>query len=559
MTTNNLIQTLKESGQDYEFYPTTSKMIETIACRIFNERSEDAYFHNSFWGPSEKYKTTIYDKVYLYQNKSSVDILDIGAGNGNFKSEFEKFVDGIETKDHFHYEHCSFYGIEKSRILLERLMENGYSIIGTDFDEITLIDKGADIVFCNPPYSVYENWTYRIITEISADYIFLIIPERWKENPRIKKCLEETNSEVEILMEGDFLEAERSARAKINVLLIKRNLKENECFDRWFEQTFEPAQEMKPESDEEHTQRLGNEMVQAESQIDYLVNSYNGEMQKLLDNYRAICKLDSELLEEIGLKKEQIKKSFLEKINGLKKVYWTTVFNKLEPITYRLTYRTRSELQDRFVRKRSVDFTAGNIYMILIWVCKNASEYYDDQIRDFYLNLSDDENVIPYKSNQRVFKREEHRWSVRYGETPKDPYLLDYRIVTRNSVIKHDFDYYNWDMRHANLHDLIAIARTMGFTISGQNDVRNYGEKGLVFDGSDHIFCEFRIYKNGNTHLKLNREFVTALNVYIGRKFGWLKDKSDIAKNFPEDVVKQAEKYFDYSTAITMNNVPLLN
>lgn len=549
---NALIETLKEAGQDYEFYPTTPEMLDVIVKRIF-EKSEN-YEEWDHW--SQKMwtgKRTLFEQIQRYFN-NAIDILDIGAGAGAFKKAFDKYVEGIESESR-RWNFYNFYAIEKSRILLERLMDAGYSIVGTDFDESTLVSKSADIVFCNPPYSVYENWTCRIISEIQADYIFLIIPERWKENKRIAKLLKETRAKVEILWKGDFLDGERAARAKVEILLIKRRLHTDELFDRWFDETFQPAQEVKEESSEEKSERLGNEMIQAENQIDYLVNSYNGELERLIQNYRAICSLDSALLKEIGLKKESIQKSFLEKINGLKKTYWNTVFTKLAPVTDRLTYKTRDKMRERFTAKQSVDFTAGNIYALLIYVCRKASDYYDEQITDFYLGISDEENVKPYKSNQRVFDKEQHRWHYRWNEPENfDPYMLDYRIVTQSSVVSK----MEQIKEKRQIHNLKAVANTMGFTIGDFTPTYRYGQKGLIYDGNGKVFCEFRIYKNGNTHLKLCREFVTALNVYIGRKFGWLKDKSDIVREFEPDQVPVAEQYFNFTPAITVSDTKLL-
>lgn len=547
-----LIETLKESGQDYEFYPTTPEMLDVVIERIF-AKTHPYEFWDSWTRQILKGKRTLYEELQAHYN-DPVDILDIGAGAGAFKKAFDRHVKGMESESR-RWNFYNFYAIEKSRILLERLMDAGYSIVGTDFDESTLVSKSADIVFCNPPYSVYENWTCRIISEIQADYIFLIIPERWKENKRITKLMKETRADVEILWKGDFLDAERAARAKVEILLIKRRLHTDELFDRWFEETFQPAQEVKEESSEEKSERLGNEMVQAENQIDYLVNSYNGELERLIQNYRAICSLDSTLLKEIGLKKDAIKKSFLEKINGLKKTYWNTVFAKLAPVTDRLTYKTRDKMRERFTAKQSVDFTAGNIYALLIYVCRKASGYYDEQITDFYLSISDEENVKPYKSNQRVFDKEQHRWHYRWNEPEKfDPYMLDYRIVTRHSVLSKMEEI----TEKRQIHNLKAIANTMGFTIGDFTPTYRYGQKGLIYDGNEKVFCEFRIYKNGNTHLKLCREFVTALNVYVGRKFGWIKDKSDIVREFEPDQVPVAEQYFNFTPAITVNDTKLL-
>ena len=79
MTTLSTVSKLKQSGQDFEWYPTTDAMIEVV----FNDIKKDR--------PDTKH------------HQESVSILDIGAGNGKvfnvlnrLKDEYKKTIDSYE-------------------------------------------------------------------------------------------------------------------------------------------------------------------------------------------------------------------------------------------------------------------------------------------------------------------------------------------------------------------------------------------------------------------------------------------------------------------------------
>lgn len=122
-----------------------------------------------------------------------------------------------------------------------------------------------DLIFCNPPYSAYAEWTKRIIAESNCKYIYLVIPERWKEDAEIRKTIETIGVEAEAIGSFDFLNAERSARAKVDVVFIdKTKVPTDNAFDRWFDETFkmrdkEEKSEWKIE--EEKEKDIKNELV----------------------------------------------------------------------------------------------------------------------------------------------------------------------------------------------------------------------------------------------------------------------------------------------------------
>ncbi len=134
MSTFALVNLLKENNQDFEFYPTTKEMIESI------------YFDLAQKGRQSKFYS----------------VLDVGAGHGGF---FEKFKQiRKEVKDHnisvgcsededWHYKEnheeifnkikpkadlSGKFAIEKSEILINQLPTN-VMLLGTDFWEQTLM------------------------------------------------------------------------------------------------------------------------------------------------------------------------------------------------------------------------------------------------------------------------------------------------------------------------------------------------------------------------------------------------------------------------------------
>ena len=123
---NQLVTEIKQNNEDWEWYPTTSEIVDALKSHIEQIEKRD------------------WNRDWTYNGK----VLDIGCGNGCF---FEKLC-----TDKF--KHVQKFGIEKSNILAEQLPED-VIILGSDFNEQTLIDKKVDMIFCNPPYSEYDLWT----------------------------------------------------------------------------------------------------------------------------------------------------------------------------------------------------------------------------------------------------------------------------------------------------------------------------------------------------------------------------------------------------------------
>lgn len=211
-TVNQLVAEIKENNEDFEWYPTTPEIVRAFALYVksWNHVRDDCGYSGS--------------------------ILDVGCGNGGF---FQKLC-ADET-----FKNIDKYGIEKSIILSEQLPED-VVLLGTDFNQQTLIDKKVDIIFCNPPYSEYDTWAEKIILQGNCKAIALVIPTRWASNERIKYALERRNMKAEVVGTYDFENAERKARATVDLIFISAKVNRlyasaetlKDPFDLWFDDTF---------------------------------------------------------------------------------------------------------------------------------------------------------------------------------------------------------------------------------------------------------------------------------------------------------------------------------
>jgi len=127
--TAQLVLQLKQAGQDQEWYPTDPRMIQAVLR----------------WIP---------------QDASS--IMDIGAGDGRVLAMLAE-----KCKD------ATLYGIEQSSILVNAQPENVIPI-GTDLFEQNLSCLPVDYIFCNPPYSQFDEWACKIISEGDTIHDFLL-------------------------------------------------------------------------------------------------------------------------------------------------------------------------------------------------------------------------------------------------------------------------------------------------------------------------------------------------------------------------------------------------
>lgn len=368
-----------------------------------------------------------------------------------------------------------YMAIEKSQILINNMPEEVF-VMGTDFNEQTLLDKKADIVFSNPPYKEYSYWSEKIIKEANAKAIYLVIPQRWDNQENIIQAIKKRNATHTIVGEFDFLNSEdRAARAKVVLLKVEMpdiHSRHNiDPFNLWFNECFKfEAQENQDEDrynyrkydedwNKKRKEQIENQIVKAGDLVTALVELYNQELDKYLNNYRLISQLDAEVLKELNVKQDGLREALKVKIEGLKNLYWKEIFDNLSEITNRLTSKSRNRMLETLRSNTSIDFTKSNIRSVVIWAIKNAPKYYDAQLLQVYDNLTNADSARLYVSDKRFASDD---W--RYYRNCDSKYKLDYRIVVsghRNSSDDGELS----DNQMEYLRDLIVVGRNLGFNV----------------------------------------------------------------------------------------------
>ena len=111
------------------------------------------------------------------------------------------------------------------------------------------------------------------------------------------------------------------------------------------------------------------------------------------------------------------------------------------------------------------------------------------------------------------------------------------------------------------LDDICTIANNLGFQPETNREVPSeYSKKYIIKQKNGEILFNYRIYKNGNTHVRFNVELAKAMNVEVSRLLGWIRSAEDIKEEFPEELAVGAEKYFKLNSYISIsdNNIKLL-
>lgn len=532
LSVNATIKDLKESNTDFEWYPTTDKMIDAV----------------------------INDVMTARDYKLARSILDVGAGDARVLEAFY---------EHPNLDFTDFFGIEKSPSHVSR-WDTRYTFIGGNFYESDVAANSVSVIFSNPPYGDFERWAARLIQTSYAKVIYLVLPARWRNSQVINNSLKGRGLYAKTILSDNFITADRKARAVVEVVRVTSDkffdenyikkfmtkchiektyysyfFNTNEAsdpIDAWFSETFPNLAGQKTnkgESTKESSQKAivpDVEATKKESTIDELVAAYEAQANRVLSNYKALDNMDRELFFELGIGLETIKNTLKDRMESLRNQFWNKFVHNYEPITNRLTRKYQDKVYENLIeRAKTIPFNATNALIITQSVIRLSNEYADDQVKDFFYELSNPKYVTLYKSNKKVFADNNWRYSQASSERA-NRYTLDYRII-QSCLFGLSADRYNdfkfYDVNQV-LSDICTVARLIGMQISPAQSTAAMLKKDV--SAGERITVNYRKFKseeetelfaikfftNTNQHIFLSKEFAMRLNIYIGKLLGWV-------------------------------------
>ena len=527
------LRKVQAAGEDFEWYPTTAEIIAALKRDLSYTIRGD--YHRG-------------DHAFL----------DIGAGNGKVLSAVGD-IEGIGQ----------LYAIEKSHALID-LMPKEIFILGCDFWHTSLIDKDVRLIFSNPPYSRFGEWSVKIIREApAAATIYLVIPERWEKAALLEAEIKHREATQKILGTFDFASAEdRQARAKVHLVKIQlkrvdryeRQDPDNDPFTRFFNETFtftETDEDERPFEEKLADTQLVNRM----NFIEALCHLYDARMLELQRNYQAICGIPTDILEEFDIKKPGLVKSLKMKLATAKKEYWSRLFDGMEEISSRLTKKSRRVIQELMQSQTGIDFNRDNCYAVVLWVIKNANGYFDSQLVETYEEMIEHANVENYISNKRIFTWNRFTYSSQIEEN-----ATHFRLKVGHRMVLHRCGGLEtrWGDRRGIseracdfIGDLLTVAGNLGFTIFDRaprehefddSTARVYRFRGA--DGQGESLIRMRAFQNNNLHVQFHPDFIHALNVQHGKLKGWLRNDAEASREL-EIPIEVAAKHFQPGFRLT--------
>ncbi|UKA04466.1 DUF4942 domain-containing protein [Photobacterium damselae] len=510
--TSRLVDKLKANNEDFEWYPTTDEIISQIGNYVRKN-----------WNEKE---------VQINNRTNITSILDVGAGDGRVLEALGQVFNISKSGN--------LFAIEKSTILQGEL-PNHIFVIGSDFNEQSLMDKHIDFTYSNPPYKLFESWMVKILSE-SDGFICMTVPSRWIEKQSIMNVIEERDYDYEIFYQTNFFDADRSARCSVDVIMFSP--RSHGAFSDWFntEFTFKKCGvDSDLEEIEKQASKKRNTLIAKNGLVNALVDFYNDEISDLQATYRNLFELDPTLLAEIGVRKDDLLSILKLKIKGIKKKYWSELINGLDEINSRLTDKSREKVISTLNNNTSVDFCVSNIHAVVLWCIRNANTHIDEQIVSLFETLMTEKAVHRYKSTKRTFVDGDWKYNK---NAQNERFYLDYRFVSNN------MSYYSKDVfgrvcvpteiadkTIEHIRNICVVANTLGFPQSEEctklEDLNLDFNQAFVLEYKDSKTKEikplvkFRLYKNHNIHFNFSPLFMAKLNVEFGRLKGWVADKKE--------------------------------
>ncbi|CAH7189854.1 conserved hypothetical protein [Vibrio chagasii] len=553
-----IVKEIANSSEDYEFYPTTTEIIDTLVSDL------DKHFSNAN------------------------SFLDIGAGDGrvlsailkskkpsHLSSEFSKSL--FFGDYHTNRKPLELMAIEKSRKLIDVLPAEIFPV-ANDFFNTTLMSIDATVTFSNPPYSIYVQWVMKVLSETRSKAVYLVIPISWKDNKHIADKINERNATVTELGRFSFKDAERKAKVETSLLRIELPYDDdnkNQPLHKWvkenilYSEAFDQTNEKQPISSLLSSQCSGKgPLVNGSDYVSSLLELYQQQSTRLLEDFKAVNSLSKAAIDALNLNVINVSRRMNDAINNLKQEFWHELFSRLDSIYLNLPSSRIHGFKSLLMKRTVADFSEENIRNLLSWINNSITMFDSEMFEDVIGGFMNGVNTQRYKSNKSTFI--DANWRYKADKNKNSQYMLQTkRIVYSETTLSQGI---NEDGKllsslHNVVQDMLVIANNRRYDTSKSFDILNQhawaSGKPLEFhyhnseSGEDEILFTVKAFKKANLHFHFNERLINEINVEWGRLKGWVSSAKQASDEMGIDI-EECIEIFDKQASNRIQNNPLL-
>ena len=487
--------------------------------------------------------------MYSFIDWNTVDtILEPSAGSGNLIEN----IPSIKKSKTRHSNNCDIDCIEINENLRYILKGKGHRVVFDDFTKFHS-DKHYDLIIANPPFANGDSHLLKAINiqEVYGGQICFLLNAKTLKNPysntrkELMRKLNIYNAKIKYVTNG-FSNAMR--KTDVEIAIIYLNIPAPKTYHSNIYDGLKRASEI------ENNEFIPNELAITDYIAD-LITKYNLEVKYTIAVSRELDNLNRYALNSISVINLSSNNSDFSINKALKHIrykYWHYLFKQTK-FTSHLTNNLQEHYFNIVNEMENYEFNMFNIKQVLVEMNSQLKEALNDTIMSLFNKMTAEHTYYEAcQNNIHYYNGWKSNKAHKIGKKVIIPFnaynywgdcLSEYECLNFLKDIEKVLDYIN-----PNSEDYTSIEHILK-TANKLNKTRNINFK--------YFMCSF--YKKGTVHITFTNQLVIdMLNIYAGRKNGWLppsygKKAYTNLSNEEKNVIDSFQSREEYETVCTEN------
>lgn len=469
--------------------------------------------------------------VALIDNDVKGLILEPSAGTGNLADAFVKSRSRGWGKFDSRDVHCIEISPERAAVLRDK----DYSVIWDDFMTFTPLTPYSAVIM-NPPFHDGAKHFLKALKILAPDgEIACLLNAETIRNPfsNERKDLIRQLEESEKYSVDFFQNAFENTDVEVALVYAKKKAASKRCV------TFDDFKKS---------------IVEEKQQEDFQALARHGEINGLIDNYRAEVQAAFKLFDEItnfnrvSLTNNSYDAIFEIKINygrnradivrAINKNYWTYLLFSQE-LSRLLTHDARCSYYSKINEMAEFEFNERNILRLKMDLTKNLLENIDAAIMKTWETFTSRFAFTDYSKNIHYYN----------GWITNKAYKVNQKVI----IPLNAFDRYDGRFQPfygGTASELSDIEKAMNYLDCGRTESADMEENirfAQTYGGTRNIdtkYFKVTLYKKGTCHLTFkDLNLLKKFNLYCGKRFNWLPD--DYGRKRYDDLTEKEKAVAD--------------